>query len=166
MIGLLRFLAAYISFFELLIRRQPASRVSTCRIISQCPCIWTMPLLESISLAILLALITKASLARLYPSRLRHQKKNALKKFARAHRAQFVDGPPTILLTIKIPAKFAVQHFLAQDIKILDDRPEETVRFLKAVNSYNYPTMMPQVTHIDVEGAPEALLTEGYSLLS
>ena len=92
--------------------------------------------------------------------------KIALKKFARAHRAQFVHGPPTILVTIKIPAKFAVQHFLAQEIKVLDDRPEETVGFLKAVNSYNYPTMMPQVTHIDVEGAPEALLTEGYSLLS
>ena len=90
----------------------------------------------------------------------------ALKKFARAHRAKYVEGPPTYLLTIKIPANCAVQHFLRREIKVLDDRPEETVGFLKPVNLYNYPKMIAEVTKIDVEGAPEELLSAGYRLLS
>ena len=90
----------------------------------------------------------------------------ALKKYARAHRAQYVKGPPAYLLTIKIPANFAVQHFLDQDIKVMDNRPEETVGFAKSVNQRNYPTMIPEVTAMDVQGAPEELLRAGYELLS
>ena len=50
--------------------------------------------------------------------------KIALKKFARAHRAWYVWGPPAYLLTVKIPAKFALQHFLDQDIIVVEKRPE------------------------------------------
>ena len=90
----------------------------------------------------------------------------ALKKFARAHRAGYVEGPPAFLLTIKIPARFAVHHFLAQDIKVMDNRPEETVGFAKPVNQNNYPTMVLEVTAMDVPGQPEELLRAGYELLS
>ena len=91
--------------------------------------------------------------------------KIALKKFARAHKAQYVEGPPAYLLTIKIPANVAVQHFLDKEIKMMENRPEETVGFTMAVNKDNYPTMFPQVTNIDVPGAPDELLSAGYELL-
>ena len=40
----------------------------------------------------------------------------ARKKFARAHRARKVTGPPAVLIKIKIPGNMALQHFLDQDI--------------------------------------------------
>ena len=92
--------------------------------------------------------------------------KIALKKFARAHRANYISGPPVLLLTIKIPANAAVQHFLDRDLKVMDNRPEKTVGFTKAVNKDNYPTMLAEITEIDVPGAPEELLKAGYELLN
>ena len=47
----------------------------------------------------------------------------------------------------------------------MDNRPEETVGFTKIVNMINYPTMQPELTKIDVVGAPEALLESGLELL-
>ena len=90
----------------------------------------------------------------------------ALKKFARAHRAEYVQGPPAILLTIKIPANTAVQHFLARDIQSLDDRPELTVGFMKSVNKDNYPDMKLEVKKIDAEGESEELLSAGLALFA
>ena len=90
----------------------------------------------------------------------------ALKKFARAHRAEYVQGPPAILLTIKIPANTAVQHFLARDIQSLDDRPELTVLFMKSVNKDNYPDMKLEVKKIDAEGESEELLSAGLAFFA
>ena len=90
----------------------------------------------------------------------------ALKKYARAHRAGYVEGPPARLLTLKIPARFAVHHFLAQDIKVMDNRPEETVGFARPVNATYYPSLQAEVTEIDVPGGPSDLLRAGYELLS
>ena len=89
----------------------------------------------------------------------------ALKKFARAHRAKYISGPPVLLMTIKIPANAAVQHFLDRDIKVMERRPEKTIGFTRAVNIYNYPSMLPEVTQFDVPGTPEELLRMGYELL-
>ena len=89
----------------------------------------------------------------------------ALKKFARAHRAGRVKGPPTWLLTLRIPATYAVEHILKKDIKVMTDRPEKTVGFLKPVNAYNFPRMQPTLTHIDTVGVPESLLELGRKLL-
>ena len=89
----------------------------------------------------------------------------ALKKFARAHRAGYVNGPPKFLVTIRIPARFAVDHFVAQDIKVLADRPEATVGFTLTVNATNYPSMQAEVTHMDVAFAPDELLDAGLQLL-
>ena len=89
----------------------------------------------------------------------------ALKKFARAHRAGYVTGPPVYLLTIQIPVYDTVQHFLAHDLKVLDNRPEATVGFTRAVSIHNYPTMKAEVTKIDVPGGPDQLLSAGYELL-
>ena len=91
---------------------------------------------------------------------------NALKKYARAYNAWSVKGPPVLLVSITIPANFALQHFLDQEIKVMDYRPEATVGFTMPVNTTNYPSMKPQVTEIDVPGAPEELLRAGYELLS
>ena len=81
----------------------------------------------------------------------------ALKKFARAYRSKYVQGLPTYLLKIKIPANYAVQHFLDKDIKVMEDRSEETVAFAKPVNKENYPSMIVEVTKIDVQGGPKLL---------
>ena len=89
----------------------------------------------------------------------------ALKKFARAYSTWHVKGPPVYLLTIKIPANDAVQHFLAHDLKVLDNRPEATVGFTRTVNIHNYPTMKAEVIKIDVPGGPDRLLRSGYDLL-
>ena len=89
----------------------------------------------------------------------------ALKKFARAHRAGYVKGPPAWLLTIRIPANNALGHFLANDLQVMHGRPEATVGFTKPVNVTNYPSMKPELIKIDEEGAPEQLLDEGYQLL-
>ena len=89
----------------------------------------------------------------------------ALKKFARAYRARYVTGPPILLLRIKIPARFAVDHFVAQHIKVLDDRPEATVGFTLPVNASNFPSMRAEVTHF-TDVAPEELLATGKQLLS
>ena len=90
----------------------------------------------------------------------------ALKKYARAHKGGYVEGPPARLMTLKIPAGFAVDHFLAQDIKVMDNRPEETVGFAKPVNLTSYPSMHVEVTEIDVPGGPSELLRVGLELLS
>ena len=89
----------------------------------------------------------------------------ALKKYARAHRARYVTGPPILLVRIKIPARFAVDHFVAQHIKVLDDRPEATVGFTLPVNASNFPSMRAEVTHF-TDVAPEELLATGKQLLS
>ena len=89
----------------------------------------------------------------------------ALKKFARAHRARYVTGPPKYLVSIRIPVRFAVEHFLAGDIKRLEDRPEETVGFTRPVNTTNYPSMKAEVTKIDTPDGPNDLLEAGYQLL-
>ena len=89
----------------------------------------------------------------------------ALKKFARAHKARFATGPPVLLLTIKIPAKFALQHILAREIKVMENRPEETVGFARPVNASNYPSMMAEVTQIHVQDEQDTLLQAGYELL-
>ena len=88
----------------------------------------------------------------------------ALKKFARAHKARRVEGPPTWLLTLRIPATYAVEHILKKEIKVVTDRPEKTVGFLKPVNAYNFPRMQPTLTHIDTVGVPESLLASGRKL--
>ena len=90
--------------------------------------------------------------------------KIALKKFARAHKANKVKKP-THLLKIKIPAKDAVQHFLDKDIKVMEDRPEKTVAFAKRVNMQNYPSMSVELIEMDVQGGPEDLLKAGLELL-
>ena len=91
--------------------------------------------------------------------------KIALKKFARAHRAEYISGPPVLLITIKIPADAAMQHFVDGDIKVMDRRPEKTIGFTKAVNIHNYPSMLAEVTQFDLPGTPEELLSSGYELL-
>ena len=88
----------------------------------------------------------------------------ALKKFARAYRAEHVMGPPVLLLNIKIPARFALEHFVAQEIKVVANRPEKTVGFMLPVNASNYPHMSVEVTIFDVEGVPEELLKAGLQL--
>ena len=89
----------------------------------------------------------------------------ALKIFARAQKAGYVEGRSTCLLTIKIPANRAVQHFLDKDIIIMENMSEETVGFMKAVNQFNYPTMSQQVIKFDVPAEREGLLRAGYELL-
>ena len=41
-----------------------------------------------------------------------------------------------------------------------------TIAFAKPVNKKNYPSMILEVTTMDVQGAPEELLMAGYELLS
>ena len=90
----------------------------------------------------------------------------ALKKFARAHRANFVKGPPVTLIMISIPAKAAIKHIHDGDLKMMDDRPDRTVGFAKPVNQQNFPTMKVELTTMDVPGLPEELLNSGYELLN
>ena len=89
----------------------------------------------------------------------------ALKKFARAHKARYVTGPPVLLLTLMIPAKSALQHILDREIKVVENRPEETVGFARPVNAANYPSMMAEITQIHVQDDQDALLQAGYELL-
>ena len=91
----------------------------------------------------------------------------ALKKFARAHRAGYVRGTPDYLLNITIPDIFALQHFLDQDIKVVEGRPEKTIGFTRIVNENYYPSMKVMVTTIDVSEADKLkMLNAGYGLLN
>ena len=90
----------------------------------------------------------------------------ALKKYARAERANNVQGPPHLLLTIKIPACSALDHFVAREIRMVDGRPEETIGFARAVNVTNYPSMLPEVAEIEDPTVAEHLLLEGMGLLN
>ena len=89
----------------------------------------------------------------------------ALKKFARAHRARYATGPPKLLMVIKIPARFAVEHLVAKEIKVLDDRPEETIGFARPVNSRNFPSMQVDLVRIDDPEVSAELLRSGLALL-
>ena len=89
----------------------------------------------------------------------------ALKKFARAHRARYATGPPRLLIVIKIPARFAVEHLVAHDIKVLEDRPEETIGFARPVNSRNFPSMQVDLVRIDDPEVSAELLRSGLALL-
>ena len=88
----------------------------------------------------------------------------ALKKYVRAHRKGSVVGPPAFLLTLKIPASFALQHFMKLDIEVMTDRPEETVGFKEVVNRRNFPNMQVQLTTITAEESGD-LLQKGVQLL-
>ena len=69
---------------------------------------------------------------------------DALMKYARAQRAEQVEGLPFLWVTLYIPAKVAVHHLLAQEMYVMDywsGRPEKTVGFAKDVNLRNYPYM-------------------------
>ena len=90
----------------------------------------------------------------------------ALKKYARAHRANRVQGPPFLLLTIKIPACSALDHFVARDIRMVDGRPEETIGFTRAVSVTNYPSMLAEVAYIEDATVADNLLLEGRQLLN
>ena len=90
----------------------------------------------------------------------------ALKKFARAHRAKHVQGPPRILLKVSIPAPAAVAHCLDGDIQImLSGRPEKTIGFAKPVNNANFPSMVVSYREFN-EADGTALLASGLELLS
>ena len=86
----------------------------------------------------------------------------ALMKYTRAHKTNQVRGPPKYLVSIKIPWSEAWQHMLAQEIKIVEGRPEATIGFTKDVNTINYPTLRGQVVELDEVGLPEQLLRAGY----
>ena len=90
----------------------------------------------------------------------------ALKKYARAHRAQSVLGPPVCLLHISLPASAALGHILRGDIKIMaSGRPEETVGFAKPVDQINFPQLVGDYIPLNpAEGI--GLLTAGLELLS
>ena len=90
----------------------------------------------------------------------------ALKKYARAERRNNVQGPPHLLLTIKIPARPALDHIVAREIQVLDNRPEETIGFARAVNVTNYPSMLPEVAYINDPIVADNLLLEGRRLLN
>ena len=91
---------------------------------------------------------------------------SALRKYARAHRAAKGGlGPPYILLTVKIAAKYALDHFLKQEIKVMDHLGGETVGFTMPVNITNYPHMQPVITKFDDPDVPDNLLRSGYELL-
>ena len=92
--------------------------------------------------------------------------KVALKKYARAHRAQSVQGPPVCLLHISLPASAALGHILRGDIKIMaSERPEKTVGFAKPVDKLNFPQMVGEYKFFNpAEGID--LLTSGLKLLS
>ena len=89
----------------------------------------------------------------------------ALKKYARAHFAGHVDGPPVCLLTIEIPAQEALYHIVNGDIKIMlaKERPEDTVGFTKPVSSVNFPSMSSHLYEIDQQKG-ESILTSGLEL--
>ena len=90
----------------------------------------------------------------------------ALKKFARAHEAGHVTGPPKLLMIVRIPARFAVQHFVARDIQVLNNRPEATIGFAKPVNKESFPSMHVELAVIEDEVVSSRLLTSGLQLLS
>ena len=88
----------------------------------------------------------------------------ALKKYVRAYGTEGGPvGPPAFLLTLMIPAKYALQHFMKVDIEVMD-RPEETVGFHKVVNRDNFPNMQVQLTPITAEESG-VLLQKGVQLL-
>ena len=90
----------------------------------------------------------------------------ALKKYARAHRARSVQGPPVCLLHVSLPASAALGHILCGDIKIMaSGRPEETVGFAKPVDQINFPQLVGDYIPLNpAEGM--GLLTAGLELLS
>ena len=88
----------------------------------------------------------------------------ALKKYARHQR--YTRVPPFLLLTIKIPARFALDHILRGEIKFPENRPEATIGFARAVNVRNYPSMLAEVQYINDPDVGEALLLEGLQLLN
>ena len=90
----------------------------------------------------------------------------ALKKYARAHWARRVHGPPHLLLSIRIPARSALYHILAREIQVLNNRPAETIGFARAVNVTNYPSMLPEVAEINDPTVADHLLLEGMRLLN
>ena len=82
----------------------------------------------------------------------------ALKKYARAYGKEGGPvGPPAFLLTLKIPANYALQHFMQGDIEVMN-RPEETVGFHKVVNRRNFPNMQVQLS--DISGEESAVLLQ------
>ena len=82
----------------------------------------------------------------------------ALKKYARAYVKEGGPvGPPAFLLTLMIPAKYALQHFMQGDIEVMN-RPEETVGFRKVVNRRNFPNMQVQLS--DISGEESAVLLQ------
>ena len=88
----------------------------------------------------------------------------ALKKYARAYVKEGGPvGPPAFLVTLIIPVKDALQHFMDVDIEVMD-RPEETVGFHKVVNRRNFPNMQVQLTPITAEESG-VLLQKGVQLL-
>ena len=92
--------------------------------------------------------------------------KDALKKYARAHRVQKVTNPPRYLVKIKIPAQNALYHMSRNppEIVIMTDRPEFTIGFAKPLNKTNYPTMQVHSTEIDA-GERQQILDYGRELL-
>ena len=90
----------------------------------------------------------------------------ALKKFARAYQAGYIDGPPKLLMIVRIPARFAVEHFVARDIQVLNNRPEATIGFAKPVNKDSFPSMHVELAVIEDEVVSSRLLTSGLQLLS
>ena len=93
-----------------------------------------------------------------------HENHMALKKYVRAYGKEGGPvGPPAFLLTLMIPANYALQHFMKVDIEVMD-RPEETVGFHKVVNRLNFPNMQVQLTPITAEESG-VLLQKGVQLL-
>ena len=88
----------------------------------------------------------------------------ALKKYTRHQRHN--RAPPYLLLTIKIPAPSALEHILAGDIQVLDNRPDKTIGFARVVNLDNYPSMQPEVAYFEDPIMANNLLLEGRQLLN
>ena len=89
----------------------------------------------------------------------------ALKKYARAHRAQSVQGPPVCLLQVSLPASAALGHILCGDIKIMPSgRPEKTIGFAKPVNTVNFPNLVGTYLQLN-EADGNSLLTAELELL-
>ena len=90
----------------------------------------------------------------------------ALKKFARAHVVGHVTGPPKLLMIIRIPARYAVDHLVARQIQVLDNRPEETIGFAMPVNKDSFPSMHVELVKIEDPVVSSQLLQTGLGLLS
>ena len=88
----------------------------------------------------------------------------AAKYFAMAHRAERVNGPPRLLLTLKLSCEAVVEHLFAGDLTI--DHRTQTLGFLKTIAPDNYPGLQDVEIRQIAEKVGGQLLEIGYAQLS